>query len=237
MRKIKIVIFTGAGVSADSGVETFRTDANGLWLNHKVEDIATPSGWKKDREKVLNFYNERRRKLKEAKPNLAHLIISKLEKEFDVSVITQNVEDLHERAGSNNVIHLHGELRKVRSTLDPKLIYDWLEDCNIGDKCEKGSQLRPHVVWFNEDLDNDITNKAVTVAKEAYVCIVVGTSMNVAPVNMIPHLTKENCLLYYVDPSDNWEPPTFRKSYYTHFKELATTGMEKVRNELIEIFK
>lgn len=237
MRKIKIVIFTGAGVDKESGVETFRTDENGLWYKHKVEDVATFDGWRRDRGKVLNFYNERRKQLKTVEPNLAHKIIADLEKYFDVTIVTQNVTNLHERAGSTNVIHLHGELKKVRSTLDPNLIYDWEEDCNIGDKCEKGSQLRPHVVWFNEDLDNDITNKAVSIAKEADVCIVVGTSMNVAPANMIPHLTKENCLLYYVDPSDNWEPPTFRKSYYTHFKELATTGMEKVRNELIEIFK
>lgn len=237
MRKIKIVIFTGAGVDKESGVETFRTDENGLWYKHKVEDVATFDGWRRDRGKVLNFYNERRKQLKTVEPNLAHKIIADLEKYFDVTIVTQNVTNLHERAGSTNVIHLHGELKKVRSTLDPNLIYDWEEDCNIGDKCEKGSQLRPHVVWFNEDLDNDITNKAVSIAKEADVCIVVGTSMNVAPANMIPHLTKENCLLYYVDPSDNWEPPTFRKSYYTHFKELATTGMEKVINELIEIFK
>lgn len=237
MRKIKIVIFTGAGVDKESGVETFRTDENGLWYKHKVEDVATFDGWRRYRGKVLNFYNERRKQLKTVEPNLAHKIIADLEKYFDVTIVTQNVTNLHERAGSTNVIHLHGELKKVRSTLDPNLIYDWEEDCNIGDKCEKGSQLRPHVVWFNEDLDNDITNKAVSIAKEADVCIVVGTSMNVAPANMIPHLTKENCLLYYVDPSDNWEPPTFRKSYYTHFKELATTGMEKVRNELIEIFK
>lgn len=237
MKDIKILIFTGAGVSAESGVETFRTDTNGLWLNHKVEDIATPDGWKKDREKVLNFYNERRRQLKSVKPNLAHEIITKLEKEFDVTVITQNVDDLHERAGSKNVIHLHGELTKVRSTLDTNLVYDWLEDCNIGDKCEKGSQLRPHVVWFFEELDHKITKSASEIASQVDVCIIVGTSMNVAPANMIPHLTKEKCLLYYVDPSDNWEVPKSRQSFYTHIKERATIGMGKVRNELIEIFK
>ena len=237
MKKIKILIFTGAGVSAESGVETFRTDANGLWLNHKVEDVATPQGWKRDREKVLNFYNERRKQLKEVEPNSAHKTIADLEKEFDVTVITQNVDDLHERAGSNHVIHLHGELKKVRSTLDSTLVYDWLGDCNIGDKCEKGSQLRPHVIWFGEDLDNEITEKSVKIAGEVDVCIIVGTSMNVAPANLIPHLTKETCLLYYVDPSDNWEPPNSRKSFYTHIKEPATSGMEKVKEELLEIFK
>lgn len=237
MKDIKILIFTGAGVSAESGVETFRTDSNGLWFNHKIEDVATPEGWKKDREKVLNFYNERRRQLKEVEPNSAHKIIADLEKEFNVTVVTQNVDDLHERGGSKNVLHLHGELKKVRSTIDPTLIYDWLEDCKIGDKCEKGSQLRPHVVWFGEDLDNSITKKAAKIASEVDVCIIVGTSMNVAPANMIPSLTKETCLLYYVDPSDNWEPPTFRKSFYTHIKEPATIGMDIVRKELIDMFK
>ena len=237
MKKIKILIFTGAGVSAESGVETFRTDANGLWLNHKVEDVATPQGWKRDREKVLNFYNERRKQLKEVEPNSAHKTIADLEKEFDVTVITQNVDDLHERAGSNVVIHLHGELKKVRSTLDPTLVYDCENDCNIGDKCEKGSQLRPHVIWFHEELDHEITKKSVKIAGEVDVCIIVGTSMNVAPANLIPHLTKETCLLYYVDPSDNWEPPNSRKSFYTHIKEPATSGMKKVKEELLEIFK
>jgi len=237
MKKIKILIFTGAGVSAESGVETFRTDSNGLWMNHKVEDVATPQGWKRDREKVLNFYNERRRQLKEVEPNLAHKIIADLEKDFEVDVITQNVDNLHERAGSKNVLHLHGELTKVRSTLDPSLIYDWESNCNIGDRCRKGSQLRPHVTWFGEDLDNEITEKSVKIAGEVDVCIIVGTSMNVAPANLIPHLTKETCLLYYVDPSDNWQPPNSRKSFYTHIKEPATSGMKKVKEELLEIFK
>lgn len=237
MKDIKILIFTGAGVSAESGVETFRTDSNGLWFNHKIEDVATPEGWKKDREKVLNFYNERRKQLKEVEPNSAHKIIADLEKEFETTVITQNVDDLHERGGSKNILHLHGELKKVRSTLDPTLVYDWSEDCNIGDKCEKGSQLRPHVVWFYEDLDNSITEKAVKIASEVDVCIIVGTSMNVAPANMIPLLTKGDCLLYYVDPSDNWLPPKQKRPFYTHVKEPATIGMEIVKNELIEIFK
>jgi NAD-dependent deacetylase len=236
MKDIKILIFTGAGVSTESGVETFRTDSNGLWLNHKVEDIATPEGWKKDREKVLNFYNERRRQLKNVSPNLAHDIIADLEKEFDTTVITQNVDDLHERAGSKNVIHLHGELKKVRSTLDPTLVYDWSEDCNIGDKCEKGSQLRHNICFFDEELNPYLLKRAVEAAREADVCIIVGTSMNVAPANMIPLLTKDNCLLYYVDPND-WLPPKQKRPFYTHIKKPATVGMKIVRDELIEIFK
>ena len=233
--KRKILIFTGAGVSAESGVQTFR-DTNGLWYNHKIEEVATFEGWKQDKQKVLEFYNERRKQLKTVSPNLAHDIISKLESDFDVTVVTQNVDHLHEIAGSTNVIHLHGELTKVRSTLDPNLVYEWTDDVNIGDKCEKGSQLRPHIIWFGEELDNNNIALATLAAKEADICIVVGTSMNVAPANMIPYLTKETCLLYYVDPSDNWEIPTFRKSFFTHFKENATDGMEKVKQDLIDIF-
>jgi NAD-dependent deacetylase len=233
MKKIKILIFTGAGVSAESGVETFRTDANGLWLNHKVEDVDTPQGWKRDREKVLNFYNERRKQLKEVEPNSAHKTIADLEKEFDVTVITQNFDDLHERAGSNYVIHLHGELKKSKSTFPGSTErYDCLNEINIGDKCSRGSQLRHDICFFGEDLDNEITEKSVKIAGEVDVCIIVGT-----PANLIPHLTKETCLLYYVDPSDNWEPPNSRKSFYTHIKEPATSGMEKVKEELLEIFK
>ena len=236
MDKKKILIFTGAGVSAESGVATFRTGDDGLWYNHKLEDVATPDGWRRDREKVLNFYNMRRSQLKNVEPNLAHKIIADLEKDFDVTVVTQNVDDLHERAGSTNIIHLHGELKKVRSTLNPSLVYDWTEDCNIGDKCEKGSQLRPHIVWFGENLDPDFVDMATEAAKECDVCIVVGTSMKVSPANTIPFLTKEGTAIYYVDLSDlDFYVPEYRTHLFTHYQELASTGMEKVKNDLKNI--
>jgi NAD-dependent deacetylase len=236
MNKKKILVFTGAGVSAESGVETFRTDKDGLWYKHKVEDVATPDGWKRDREKVLNFYNERRKQLKTVNPNLAHELIAELEKDFEVIVVTQNVDNLHERAGSTNVIHLHGELTKVRSTLYPNLIYEWENDVNIGDRCEKGSQLRPHVIWFGEDLDPDSISKSVIAAEECNFCIVVGTSMQVAPANQIPFLTGPNTLIWIVDPNDiNIYIDKQRRPFITHIKEKATTGMQIVKDELKSI--
>ena len=237
MEKKKILIFTGAGVSAESGVATFRTGDDGLWYNHKVEDVATPEGWRRDREKVLNFYNMRRSQLKDVQPNLAHQIIAELEKDYDVTVVTQNVDDLHGRAGSTKVIHLHGELTKVRSTLDSKLIYDWFEDCNIGDKCDKGSQLRPHIVWFGENLDPKFVDMATVAAKECDICIVVGTSMQVAPANQIPFLTKPNTLIYVVDPSDmDFHIDKQRRPFIEHIKDIASVGMEKIKTDLKNIY-
>lgn len=240
--KKKILVFTGAGVSAESGVETFR-DTGGLWCNHKIEDVATPSGWKKNRELVLDFYNQRRNQLRTVNPNRAHEIIAELEDHFDVTVVTQNVDNLHERAGSTNVIHLHGELTKARGCMyDHKSspfdkIYDiGYEDIKIGDKCEStGSQLRPHIVWFGESLSHDDTNQAMISAEEANVCIVVGTSMQVSPANTIPFLTKGSSLIYYVDPGEKFDVPSFRKEFFTHFQEGAVGGMEKVKNELINL--
>lgn len=233
--KKKILVFTGAGVSAESGVETFR-DTNGLWYNYKIEDVATPDGWRKNKSVVLEFYNQRRKQLKTVNPNKAHEIIAELEKHFDVTVVTQNVDNLHERAGSTNVIHLHGELTKVRSTLNPKLIYDWEDDLNIGDKCENGSQLRPHIVWFGEMLSFSDTEKSYTAAEEADVCIVVGTSMQVSPANKIPFLTREDALIYYVDPSDiDFFIDKQRKPFFEHVKSGAGDGMEKVKNDLINL--
>jgi NAD-dependent deacetylase len=147
--KKHIVFLTGAGMSAESGISTFR-DSNGLWENQAIENVATPEGFKKNPALVLEFYNARRKQLFEVKPNSGHQLIAELEKDYKVSVVTQNVDDLHERAGNSEVWHLHGELRKVRSTLYPDLIYNWEKDLNLGDKCEKGSQLRPHIVWFGE---------------------------------------------------------------------------------------
>jgi NAD-dependent deacetylase len=233
MEKKKILVFTGAGVSEESGIPTFRTGSDGLWYNHKVEDVATLDGWRRDKEKVLNFYNMRRAQIKDSKPNLAHQIIVDLEKDFDVTVVTQNIDDLHEKAGSTNIIHLHGELNKVRSTLDPTLVYDWAKDCNLGDKCERGSQLRPHIVWFGEMLNPKMIEIATEAAYECDICIIVGTSMKVSPANEIPFLTKERCQIFYIDPNDaDFYVPEFRSQYFTHVKEKATVGMEKVKLEI-----
>jgi NAD-dependent deacetylase len=237
MNKKKVLIFTGAGVSVESGVPAFRVGDDGLWMNHKVEDVATPDGWRRDKEKVLNFYNMRRAQLKTIEPNLAHKIIAELENDFDVTVVTQNVDNLHERAGSTNIIHLHGELTKVRSTLDPSLVYDWTEDCNIGDKCERGSQLRPHIVWFGEDLDYKNTDLACDTALEADVCIVVGTSMKVSPANQIPFLTKPETLIFVVDPSEmDFYIDKQRRPFIEHVQDVASIGMEKVKQDLYKIF-
>ena len=234
--KKKILVFSGAGVDKESGVETFRDSQDGLWNNNKIEDVATPDGWRRNKEKVLDFYNMRRAQLKEVEPNLAHQIIADLENEFDVTVVTQNVTNLHERAGSTNVVHLHGELTKVRSTLDPTLIYDWVDDCNLGDKCEKGSQLRPHIIWFGENLNPKFIERAEEAAYECDVCVIVGTSMQVAPANQIPFLTKPNTLIYVVDPNDmDFHIDKQRRPFLTHIQEVASIGMKKVKNDLINL--
>jgi len=226
----KILIFTGAGVSKESGIDTFRDTQDGLWNNHKIEDVATPDGWRKNRQIVLDFYNVRRAQLKDVKPNLAHQLIADLEKNFDVQVVTQNVDNLHERAGSTNIIHLHGELTKSRSTFPGSTeTYDCQDDINLGDKCKRGSQLRPHIVWFGENLDSDDLFSAEKVAGECDICIIVGTSMQVFPANQIPFLTKEDCIVFYVDPSDmDFYVPEFRKDFFHHIQEIASVGMQKV---------
>ena len=173
-----IVVLTGAGVSAESGIRTFR-DSNGLWEDHEVMDVASPDGWRRDRELVLRFYNARRTQLKEVEPNAAHVAIKQLEENFSVNVITQNVDDLHERAGSTNVLHLHGLLTKARSTGNPDLIYDWTEDLNVGDLCEAGHQLRPHIVWFGESVP--ALDEAIRITSQADIVLIVGTSMQVYP--------------------------------------------------------
>lgn len=197
-QKEKIVVLTGAGVSAESGISTFR-DAGGLWEGHDVMEVASPQGWRKNQELVLDFYNQRRRQLKEVEPNAAHHALVELEGQYDVSVITQNVDDLHDRAGSNKVIHLHGELRKVRSTGDESLIYDWEEDCNIGDLCDKGFQLRPHIVWFGEAVPAIET--AVMEVAQAHHVIIIGTSMQVYPAAGLVGYAPADAAIYYIDPN------------------------------------
>ena len=225
----KILVFSGAGVSKESGVETFR-DSDGLWNNFKIEDVATPNGWRRDKELVLNFYNERRKQLKIVQPNKAHELLAKLEDYFDVTIATQNVDDLHEKAGSTNVIHLHGELTKVRSTLDSKLVYDWTEDLNLGDKCEKGSQMRPHIVWFGEYPFN--VTEAYLAMEKADVLLIVGTSLQIGYTLNLLSQVKNTCKVYYIDPS----PMNYLDSYglkVKYVKKKAVEGVDEVVRKLL----
>ena len=236
----KILIFTGVGASKESGIETFRDVEDGLWNNYKIEDVATPDGWRKNRQIVLDFYNQRRAQLNMVEPNLAHKLIASLEKDYDVQIVTQNVDNLHERAGSTNIIHLHGELTKSRSTFPGSTeTYDCPDDINLGDKCPRGSQLRPHIVWFGESLDGGNLYKAEKAAIECDICIIVGTSMQVYPANQIPSLVRDNCPIYYIDPGESFSvhkyhngdsiwSESFSNINYKHIKEIASVGMQKV---------
>jgi len=197
--KKKIVVLSGAGISAESGLKTFR-DSNGLWKNHRIEEVASPIAWQNNPEMVLEFYNIRRKQLFEVEPNAAHYALVDLQNLFDVQIITQNVDDLHERAGSKNVLHLHGELKKARSTVNEQLVYElknW--ELKIGDKCELGSQLRPHIVWFGEAVKN--IEKAVEISQTADIFMVIGTSMLVYPAAGLLNYVNPKIEKYYIDPS------------------------------------
>lgn len=185
-------------MSADSGVSTFR-DANGLWHNHRIEDVATPAAWNKNPELVLEFYNQRRRQLFEVEPNAGHLALAALQEHFDVRVVTQNVDDLHERAGSKHVLHLHGELRKARSLAYPELVYDWPGDLHIGDRCERGAQLRPHIVWFGEAVP--MLSAAASEMADADLILVVGTSLLVYPAAGLIAYAPLDAPVWYIDPN------------------------------------
>jgi len=193
-----VVVLSGAGISAESGIKTFRDD-NGLWEGHDVMEVASPQGWENNQELVLDFYNKRRRQLKTVQPNPAHEALVKLEEKYHVDIITQNVDDLHERAGSSQVTHLHGELFKVRSTFDEDLILDWKDDLNLGDFCEHNSQLRPHVVWFGEQVP--MLEIAVSIVEKADLLIIVGTSMQVYPAASLMHYAPEHTPVYFIDPN------------------------------------
>jgi len=200
MTKQKIVVFTGAGISAESGIKTFR-DSDGLWEEYNINDVATPQAWAKNRELVLEFYNKRRKQAQQAQPNLAHKALKELEKIYDVTIITQNIDDLHERAGSKKVLHLHGEINKARSTVDDTLLYTIKgTDIKLGEKCEQGSQLRPHIVWFGEQVP--MMNVAYEMAAEADIFIVVGTSLVVYPAAGIINYVAPTVPKYLIDPSD-----------------------------------
>jgi NAD-dependent deacetylase len=221
-----IVVLTGAGISAESGIKTFR-DADGLWEGHDVMEVATPEGFAHNPELVLDFYNQRRRQLFEVEPNQAHYDLAILESDFKISIITQNVDDLHERAGSTNVIHLHGELLKARSIFDDTDIMDWKTDIQLGDTCKKGHQLRPHIVWFGEEVP--MIEKAVEICETADILIIIGTSMQVYPAASLMHYVPQNTPTYFIDPKPNIES----KKHLTVIAETATIGMSKV----IELLK
>jgi len=195
--KKKLVVLTGAGISAESGIKTFR-DSDGLWEGHNVMDVATPEGWHKNPALVLDFYNQRRRQLKEVQPNLGHLILAELETNFDVYIITQNVDDLHERAGSSNITHLHGELLKVRSTKNENYILDWQDDLSFGDVDQYENQLRPHIVWFGEQVP--ALEEAIVISEQADYFAVIGTSLQVYPAASLINFTPKNTPIYYIDP-------------------------------------
>ncbi len=229
MTKKRLIVFTGAGISAESGIKTFR-DSGGLWEEHRIEDVATPEAWVKNRELVLEFYNQRRKQVVAAKPNAAHEFIADLQNKFDVQVITQNVDDLHERAGSKHVMHLHGEIMKARSTADPSLIYPLKKvELILGDMCVKGSQLRPHIVWFGEDVPH--MEMANNYAAEADLFVVVGTSLNVYPAAGILNFVKVNVPKWLVDPGD------FNLDYVKNLKHIKATAVNGIKTLKEELFK
>lgn len=228
MPKKRLVVFTGAGISAESGIRTFR-DSGGLWEEYRIEDVATPEAWARDPALVLEFYNQRRRQVMAARPNAAHQFIADLQKKFDVQVITQNIDDLHERAGSKKVLHLHGEIMKARSTADEALVYPLtVPEIAAGDLCEKGSQLRPHIVWFGEMVPEMETANALAAGAELFV--VIGTSLNVYPAAGLLNFVFPAVPKWFIDPGG------FNLDYVrnlTHIRETAVKGVEQLRSELV----
>ena len=224
-----MVVLTGAGMSAESGIKTFR-DANGLWEGHDVMDVATVEAFERNPELVLEFYNQRRRQLLQVNPNRGHINLKTLEKYFDIHIITQNVDDLHERAGSSKIVHLHGELRKVRSTKNENYVLDWSKDLNLGDIDKNGNQLRPHIVWFGEQVPE--MEKAIELTKDAELLVIIGTSMQVYPAANLIHYVNSETPIYFIDPK-----PAIQKNYFPNLKvfaEKACTGVVKVVTELID---
>jgi NAD-dependent deacetylase len=218
---MKIVFFTGSGISQESGIPTFR-DRVGLWENFDLERFASKSAWRINKEQMLNFHNQLRRTVLAVQPNEAHLFISQLQSQHDVTVITQNVDDLHERAGSRSVIHLHGNILESRSTINPKLIYECTKDLNLGDKCEKGSQLRPNVVWFGEDLDSSNIINSRQRLQEADLLVVIGTSLAVFPANTLIEFVTDDCNKILVDPNP------VDKQVLNRFQLLQLSAVESV---------
>lgn len=218
---MKIAVLTGAGMSAESGIQTFR-DSDGLWEGHDVMEVASPEGFYRNPKLVLDFYNLRRKQLLEVSPNLAHKSLANLEKNHEVVIITQNVDDLHERAGSTRVVHLHGELLKARSTVNETNIIHWEKDLNLGDICENKHQLRPHIVWFGEEVP--LLETAIQLVEAADILIIIGTSMQVYPAAGLIQYAKNKAPIYFVDP----KPSIASSERIRVFSEKATTGVPKV---------
>ncbi len=227
----KIVVLSGAGISAESGIGTFR-DAGGLWEKHNIDDVATPEGFRRNPTLVLDFYNQRRKQLVDCQPNFAHIELANLEQKFDVQIITQNVDNLHERAGSSHVLHLHGELMKVRSTGIGGEIFDLDRknlETHLNDKCPKGFQLRPHVVWFGEEVP--AIEQAQDIVKQADILIIIGTSLQVYPAAGLVHYIKPNVPIYLIDPK---EIPT-APANVTIIKKGASEGMKIIEEMLLAL--
>lgn len=225
----KLVVLTGAGISAESGLKTFR-EMNGLWENYDVMEVASPEGWAKDMDLVLKFYNERRAQLKNAKPNAGHIGLAELEEHFDVHIITQNVDNLHEQAGSTKVLHLHGILTEVRSTVDDNLIYDiGYKEITKGDTCDKGFQLRPNIVWFGEAVP--AMEEAAQIASQADIFVVVGSSLVVYPAAGLVNYAPDHAPVFVVDPNEV-SSPTYRKVEL--IKEKAGSGVKVLKEKLLQ---
>jgi NAD-dependent deacetylase len=223
-----IVVLTGAGMSAESGIRTFR-DAGGLWEGFEIEEVATPEAFEKNPKLVLDFYNQRRKQLFDVEPNKAHHYLKDLENYYNVTIITQNVDDLHERAKSSHVIHLHGELRKVRSTKDEAIVLHWETDLHLGDIDTKGNQLRPHIVWFGEPVP--MLDKAIKIVEEADILVIIGTSMKVYPAASLINFIKFETPIYFIDPK-----PTVSKNNYknlTLIKNGAVNGTKELLKKLV----
>lgn len=226
--KKNLVILTGAGMSQESGIRTFR-DMGGLWEEYDVMEVATPEAWHRNPELVMKFYNERRKQLYECVPNPGHEGLAELEKYFDVQIITQNIDDLHERAGSSRVLHLHGELKKARSSVDESLVYDidgW--ELKFGDRCAKGSQLRPHIVWFGEAVP--ALDEAIRMVQQADILVVIGTSLNVYPAAGLVNYTQRGTPIYLIDP----ERPSVYIPNVTFIQEKAGKGVQLLKEQLIK---
>lgn len=226
----KIVVLSGAGISAESGIKTFR-DADGLWEGHDIMEVASPIGWNKNPTLVLDFYNKRRAQLLTVQPNKAHEILAEFEKQFNVHIITQNVDDLHERAGSSSILHLHGELLKVRSVTNEKNIMQWKTDLNLGDCDADGNQLRPHIVWFGEAVP--LIEKAIEIVESADILIIIGTSLQVYPAAGLMNYVNQNVPVYYIDPK-----PASIYDLPNKLKVLplsAVEGMKILKEELLNL--
>lgn len=226
--KKKLVVLTGAGISAESGLRTFR-DSNGLWEGHDVMEVATPEGWQANPELVMEFYNQRRKQAREVAPNRGHQVLRELEAHFDVSIITQNVDNLHEQAGSSHIVHLHGQLMQCRSTADERLVYDmdhW--ELKMGDLCEKGSQLRPNIVWFGEAVP--MMDEAMVITQQADILLVVGTSLIVYPAAGLVNYVRSGVPVYIVDPN---RPDIGHAPHFHFIEQKATTGLEELKNILL----